>query len=116
MSDLATVKVATGFVTVGLQAGVVVQGPVLWPVLVTELDVDDTEVPAPDVDRTVASKYGEFLDLMMPYVKVVTFEQLRDDPALPKRPDGLPHRPNLFDASYQPTPAYRAVLGSLQGA
>jgi endo-1,4-beta-xylanase len=85
-------------------------------IMVTELDVDDTEVPAPDVDRTVASKYGEFLDLMMPYVKVVTFEQLRDDPALPKRPDGLPHRPNLFDASYQPTPAYRAVLGSLQGA
>ena len=67
------------------------QGP-RAQIMVTELDVDDTEVPAPDVDRTVASKYGEFLDLMMPYVKVVAFEQLRDDPALPK-PTGRPSAP-----------------------
>jgi endo-1,4-beta-xylanase len=83
-------------------------------IMITELDVDDTEVPGPDIDRTVAAKYGEFLDLMMPYVKVVTFEQLIDDPGLPKRPDGLLHRPNLFDARYQPTLAYRTVLASLE--
>jgi len=85
-------------------------------IMITELDVDDTEVAGPDVDRVVATKYGEFLDLMMPYVKVITFEQLIDDPGLPRRADGLPHRPNLFDDHYQPTPAYRSVLASLRRA
>ena len=61
-------------------------------IMVTELDVDDTEVPAPDVDRTVASKYGEFLDLMMPYVKVVAFEQLEGRSRTPKA-TGRPSAP-----------------------
>jgi endo-1,4-beta-xylanase len=84
-------------------------------VMVTELDVDDVDVPAPLIDQTVASKYAEFLDLMDPYVKVITFEQLRDDPSLPKRPDGKPHRPNLWDDSYKPTPAYNATVKALMG-
>ena len=82
--------------------------------MITELDVDDFDVPATLIDQTVARKYGEFIDLVAPFVKVITFEQLRDDPDLPKRPDGLPHRPNLLDANYQPTPAYQATLSSLQ--
>jgi endo-1,4-beta-xylanase len=83
-------------------------------VLITELDVDDIGVSGPDMDGTVAAKYGEFLDLMMPHIKVVTFEALRDNPYLPKRPDGLAHRPNLLDVNYQPTAAYKATLASLQ--
>jgi endo-1,4-beta-xylanase len=83
-------------------------------IMITELDVDDFDVPATLIDQTVARKYGEFIDLVAPFVKVITFEQLRDDPDLPKRPDGLPHRPNLLDANYQPTPAYQATLSSLQ--
>ncbi len=82
-------------------------------VMVTELDVDDVDVPTPLIDQTVASKYAEFLDLMDPYVKVITFEQLRDDPNLPKRADGTPHRPNLWDAEYKPTPAYNAAVKAL---
>ena len=55
-------------------------------IMITELDVDDVDVPGPLIDQTVASKYGEFIDFVGPYVKVITFEQLRDDPSLPKRP------------------------------
>ena len=50
----------------------------------------------------------------MPYVNVVTLETLRNNPYLPKRPDGLAHRPNLLDTNYQPTAAYDATLASLQ--
>jgi hypothetical protein len=81
--------------------------------MITELDVDDVDVPGPLIDQTIASKYGEFIDLLGPYVKVITFEQLRDDPGLPKRSDGLPHRPNLLGAQYEPTLAYSATVKAL---
>jgi GH35 family endo-1,4-beta-xylanase len=86
--------------------------------MVTEFDVDDVGVPPALIDQTVASKYGEFIDLVGPYVKVITFEGLRDDPSLPKTPDGVSHRPNLLDGQYAPTPAYSATvkaLATLQG-
>ena len=83
---------------------------------VTELDVDDSSVPGPQVDDAVARKYGEFLDLVGPYVKSITFEQLIDDPGLPKRADGVPHRPNMFDAHYQKMPAYFAAAKALGGS
>jgi endo-1,4-beta-xylanase len=83
-------------------------------IMITELDVDDVDVPGRLIDETVANKYAEFLDLMMPYVNVVTLETLRNNPYLPKRPDGLAHRPNLLDTNYQPTAAYDATLASLQ--
>jgi endo-1,4-beta-xylanase len=82
-------------------------------IMITELDVDDVDVPGPLIDQTIASKYGEFIDLLGPYVKVITFEQLRDDPGLPKRSDGLPHRPNLLGAQYEPTLAYSATVKAL---
>lgn len=83
-------------------------------IMITEFDVDDVDVPGPLIDQTVASKYGEFIDLVGPYVKVITFEELSDDPNVPKRPDGLAHRPNLLDLEYQTTPAYSATVKALK--
>lgn len=85
-------------------------------IMVTELDVDDTGIPGPQVDQVVARKYGEFLDLVGPYISAVTFEQLADDKNLPKRADGLEHRPNLFDDNYQQKPAYSASVAALKAA
>jgi endo-1,4-beta-xylanase len=82
-------------------------------IMITELDVDDTGIPGPQVDEVVARKYAEYLDLVGPFASVITFEQLADDVNLPKRPDGLIHRPNLFDPSYQKKPAYDAAAKSL---
>jgi endo-1,4-beta-xylanase len=79
-------------------------------IMITEFDVDDVDVPGPLIDQTVAQKYGEFIDLVGPFVKIITFETLKDDPSLPKRTDGLPHRPNLLDTQYKPTPAYGATV------
>jgi endo-1,4-beta-xylanase len=82
-------------------------------IMITELDVDDVDLPGSIIDQTVADKYGQFIDIVGPFVKVITFEGLRDDPSLPKRSDGLPHRPNLLDAQYEPTPAYSATVKAL---
>jgi endo-1,4-beta-xylanase len=84
-------------------------------IMITELDVDDVGVPGPLIDQTVARKYGEFIDLVGPFVTVITFEGLRDDPNMPRRSDGLAHRPNLLDVEYQPTPAYSATVEALMG-
>ena len=83
-------------------------------VLVTELDVDDVDVPGPLIAQTVAAKYTEYLDLVLPFVKIITFEGLRNDPAIPKRPDGLGHKPNLFDEDYSKNSAFDAVVTSLR--
>jgi endo-1,4-beta-xylanase len=82
-------------------------------IMITELDVDDVDVPGPMIDRTVASKYAEFLELVGPYVQCITFEGLWDSPSLPKRPDGLTHRPNLLDSNFELTPAYSATAATL---
>jgi endo-1,4-beta-xylanase len=78
-------------------------------IMITELDVDDSGVPAEQIDQAVADTYSHFLDIMAPYTRVITFEDLRDQPSLPKRPDGLSHRPNLFDSALQPKLSYTAV-------
>jgi endo-1,4-beta-xylanase len=82
-------------------------------IMITELDVDDVDVPGAFVDQTVARKYGEFIDLVAPFAHVITFEQLRDDPNMPRRSDGLLHRPNLLDVDYQPTAAYHTTVKAL---
>lgn len=82
-------------------------------IMITELDVDDVDVPGHLIDETVARKYAEFIDLVAPFVKVITFEELRDEPDLPRRSDGFSHRPDLLDVAYQPSPAYTAVVKAL---
>jgi endo-1,4-beta-xylanase len=82
--------------------------------IITELDVDDVDVPGPLIAQTVAAKYAEYLNLVLPFVKIITFEGLRNDPAIPKRPDGLAHKPNLFDEDYSKNAAYDAVVASLR--
>ncbi len=58
--------------------------------MVTELDVDDVDVPAQLIDETVARKYAEFIELVGPFVKVITFEELRANPNPGKRPMVFP--------------------------
>lgn len=82
-------------------------------IMITELDVDDVAVAAPLVEQTVARKYGEFIELMGPFVDVITFEQLRDNPPLPLRSDAMSHQLNLLDAEYRPKPAYSATVEAL---
>jgi endo-1,4-beta-xylanase len=82
-------------------------------IMITEFEVDDVDVPGPLIDETVARKYSEFIDLVGPFVKVITFAGLRDEPNLPRRSDGLSHRPALLDVAYQPTPAYTATVKAL---
>lgn len=82
--------------------------------IVTELDVDDVGVPGPQIAQTVAAKYAEYLTLVSPFVKIVTFESLRNDPAIPKRSDGLAHKPNLFEEDYSKNAAFDAVVASLR--
>lgn len=82
-------------------------------IMITELDVDDTAIPGPQLDDFVARNYAEYLDLVGPFASVITFEQLSDDPNLAKRPDGLLHRPNIFDTTYQKKAAYNAAASSL---
>jgi endo-1,4-beta-xylanase len=82
-------------------------------IMITELDVDDSGIPGPLVDDTVAHKYAEFLEIVAPFVSVITFEALADYVGLPKRPDGLVHRPNLFDTNLKKKPAYYAAANAL---
>jgi endo-1,4-beta-xylanase len=82
-------------------------------ITISELDVDDTGVPGPSIDDVVARKYAEYLDLVGPFARVITLEQLADNPGLPKRADGLIHRPNIYDANCQKKLAYNAVAKSL---
>jgi endo-1,4-beta-xylanase len=82
-------------------------------VLITELDVDDSGIPEPQVDEAVARTYQEFLEIVGPFAKVITFEALADVPQLPKRSDGNVPRPNLWDTDYRKKPAYDTTLKAL---
>ena len=82
-------------------------------ILITELDVDDSDIPEPKVDEAVARTYQEFLEIVGPYAKVITFETLLDISNLPKRPDGFLPRPDLWDTAYRKKPAYDATVKAL---
>jgi endo-1,4-beta-xylanase len=83
-------------------------------IMVTELDVDDHGIAPREITRVVASKYAEFLSIVGPFVSSVTFEALRNEPTLPRRPDGVAHSPNLFDEQYRPTPAFQSTAQVLR--
>ena len=80
---------------------------------ITELDVDDVGVPGPMIDTVVAQKYREYLDLVGPFASLISFQDVADSPSLPKRPDGLASRPDLFDAHCLEKPSYKSVTQAL---
>ena len=82
---------------------------------ISEFDVDDHAVPEAKVDEVVGQTYFDFLQLVGPFAKVITFEALTDIPNLPKRSDGNLPRPNLWDMQAQKKPAYTYALKALSG-
>lgn len=86
-------------------------------VYVTELDVDDSSLPAdiPERDRLVAEYYKTFLDniVRQPNLKAVLCWCLSDRDSwlqgFRPRKDGLPQRPLPFDADLNPKPAFFAL-------
>jgi endo-1,4-beta-xylanase len=93
-------------------------------IFITELDIQDTGLPA-DVgarDKAVADVYKKFLtaSLRQPAVKGVVTWGLSDSftwiSGYRPRKDGLPVRPLVFDANCQPKPAYYAIAEALETA
>jgi endo-1,4-beta-xylanase len=82
-------------------------------VTVTELDVDEIGVPAPQIAQAAASKIGEFLDIVSPYVGSITLEALSNEPYVSARGNGNIHTQNLFDENYKPTLAYGSAVRML---
>ena len=93
-------------------------------IFITELDIQDTNLPA-DVDardKAIADLYRKFLtaSLRQPAVKGVITWGLSDSftwiSGYRPRKDGLPVRPLPFDASCLPKPAYYAIAEALETA
>jgi endo-1,4-beta-xylanase len=90
-------------------------------VFVTELDVDDSFMPAdiPERDRQVADLYRSFLENILHHnsVKAVLTWCLSDRDSwlqnFRPRKDALPQRPLPFDAQLNPKPAFFALRDSL---
>jgi endo-1,4-beta-xylanase len=90
-------------------------------VYVTELDVNDRELPAaiPERDRAVAAVYTAFLAAVLPEprLKLITSWGLSDRTtwlnAFLPRADGLPQRPLPFDENNQAKPATAAIVAAL---
>jgi endo-1,4-beta-xylanase len=91
---------------------------------ITELDVDDSELPG-DVserDAAVAKVYGDFLNrvLSRKSLKAVLTWGISDANTWLNgrhpRPDGLRKRPLPFDAEMKPKPAFYAMLEAINSA
>jgi endo-1,4-beta-xylanase len=86
-------------------------------VYLTELDVDDSELPAdiPERDRLVAELYRSYLDNALRHnsVKAVLTWGFSDRDSwlngFRPRKDGVPQRPLPFDDDLQPKPAFTAL-------
>ncbi|MCP9933652.1 endo-1,4-beta-xylanase [Cyanobium sp. Candia 9D4] len=91
-------------------------------ILVTELDVNDRELPAaiPERDRAVAAVYGAFLAAVLPEprLKLITTWGLSDRTtwlnAFMPRADGLPQRPLPFDEDNRPKAATATIQAALE--
>jgi endo-1,4-beta-xylanase len=90
-------------------------------VFVTELDADDSAMPAeiPERDRQVAELYRSYLENILRHdsVKAVLTWCLSDRDSwlqgFRPRKDGLPQRPLPFDAQLNPKPAFFALRDAL---
>jgi endo-1,4-beta-xylanase len=83
-------------------------------IMVTELDVDDVDVPGPKVAQIVSDKYSQFLDIINPYVRVITFEGLQDDPGAPHTHNLFVHNKDASGSTYMTARAFGPVLTALQ--
>jgi endo-1,4-beta-xylanase len=93
-------------------------------IFITELDVDDTDLPG-DVgerDRLVAALYADFLSQALRHKSVtalLTWGLTDRDSWLNSfrpRKDKLPPRPLPLDADLQPKPAFTAILSAINAA
>ncbi len=90
-------------------------------VFVTELDVDDSFMPAdiPARDRQIAELYGSFVENILTHnsVKAILTWCLSDSHSwlqnFRPRKDGLPQRPLPFDAQLNPKPAFLALRDAI---
>jgi endo-1,4-beta-xylanase len=92
-------------------------------VYITEMDVDDVELPGdiPARDRMVADMYRSYLETVLrhPAVKEVLTWGFTDKYSWlifsrERRPDGQRKRPLPFDADLRPKPAFDAMIEALQ--
>lgn len=91
-------------------------------IFVTELDVDDTELPADigERDRAVAELYGDYLKNVLRHrsVDAVLTWGLTDRAtwlnSFDPRKDALPQRPLPFDSELKPKPAFHAMLSAIE--
>jgi endo-1,4-beta-xylanase len=86
--------------------------------LISEMDVIDTDIPARSRDEIVASLYYNFISATCKVFKPVSIQvwELSDyrnwmDTSMPewRRKDGQPHRPAVFDERFVPKPAFIKV-------
>jgi endo-1,4-beta-xylanase len=83
-------------------------------IMVTELDVDDVDVPGPKIAQTVADKYSQFLDIVGPFVRVITFEGLQDDSAAPHTHNLFLHDKDASGSAYATAHAFGPALTALR--